>query len=90
LLSRNFCYASKGKKNHPNDIEINVDTSVIKQYPIIEHFQVFPHFLTKLKVFYVIGSAKQRATNVFSISKAKEQSKKVRKERMIFCLKFCL
>jgi hypothetical protein len=81
LWGQNYCYASKGKKNHPNDIEIRVDTCIIEWYPIIEHFQVFPHFIIELKVFYVIGSAKKRTTNVLWTSKAKEQSKKRTKRK---------
>jgi hypothetical protein len=49
---------------------------ITKWYSIIEHFQVFLHFKTKLNVFYVIGSAKQIVTNVFLTSKTKEQRKK--------------
>ncbi len=58
FLGQNYCYASKGKKNDPNAIKIRADMSTIEWYPIIKHFQVFPCFITKLKVFYVIGSAK--------------------------------
>jgi len=41
----------------------------------------FPSFQTKLNVFYVIGSAKQGATNGFWTSKAKEQNKKRKKRK---------
>jgi len=46
-----------------------------------DHFQVFPHFNTKLNIFYVIGSAKQIATNVLSTSKTKEQNKQCNKRK---------
>jgi len=42
-----------------------VDMFIIEQYLITERFQIFQHFLTNLKFFNVIGSAKQKATNVF-------------------------
>jgi hypothetical protein len=64
-----------------NWITAMVNTPITKWYFITEHFQVSPHFRTKLNVFYVIGNAKWRATNVFWTSKTKEQSRKCRKRK---------
>jgi hypothetical protein len=59
-----------------NEVTTTIDN---KWYFIIKHFQVFCHFNTKLNGFYVIGSTKQRATNVLWTLKAKEQSRKHKK-----------
>jgi hypothetical protein len=52
-----------------------------KWYTIVKHFQVFLHFNTKLNIFYVIKSTKQRATNVLWTSKAKEQNIECKKRK---------
>jgi hypothetical protein len=41
----------------------------------------FPSFQHQIERFYVIGSAKQKGTNVFWTSKAKEQNRKRKKRK---------
>jgi hypothetical protein len=60
---------------------IRVDMSTIEWYPIIEHFQVFSCFITKLKVFLCHWKRKIESDKCSKNLKSKGTSKKCKKRK---------
>jgi len=72
---------------------VRVDTLITEWYLIIQPFQVFPCFRTKLKVFLKMSLEVQNKElqMFFQTSKSEATKQKTQeKKRMIFCFKFCL
>jgi hypothetical protein len=65
-----------------------VDMPIIKQYFITKHFQVFPHFKTKLSIFLCHWKRKTKSYKCSLTSKTKEQNKKCKKKKSDILFQF--
>jgi len=65
-----------------------VDMPITKQYFITKHFQVFPHFKTKLSIFLSLEVQNEKLQMFFEPQKQRNKTKNVRRKRVMFCFNF--